>query len=79
MLMAYRRGNVEVVAGVVRIVVIADFVFTAAAVIAQPVTGVLLAWSVGYSLGEGWMLASILLYLLTGAFWLMIARPEIGL
>lgn len=70
MLMAHRSGNVEVVAGVARIVVIADFVFTATAVIAQPVTGVLLARTVGYSLAEGWILASILLYLLTGAFWL---------
>ena len=70
MLMAHRSGNVVVVAGVARIVVIADFVFTATAVIAQPVTGILLARTAGYSLAEGWILASILLYLLTGAFWL---------
>lgn len=70
MLMAHRTGEARVVAGVARIVVIADYVFTATAVVAQPVTGVLLAWTVGYSLGEGWILASIALYLLTGAFWL---------
>ena len=39
-----------IVAGVARIVVIADFLFTATAVVAQPITGVLLAWTVGYSL-----------------------------
>ena len=70
MLLAHRTGDVRVIAGVARIVVIADFVFTASAVIAQPITGILLARAVGYSLGEGWIVASILLYLLTGAFWL---------
>ena len=70
MLLAHRSGNVAVIAGVARIVVIADIVFTATAVVAQPVTGVLLARSVGYDLTEGWILASIALYLFTGAFWL---------
>ena len=70
MLLAHRSGNVAVIAGVARIVVIADIVFTATAVVAQPVTGLLLARSVGYDLTEGWILASIALYLFTGAFWL---------
>ena len=70
MLMAHRSGDVRVVAGVARSVVIADYVFTATAVIAQPVTGVLLARTAGYSLGESWIVASIALYLITGAFWL---------
>ena len=70
MLLAHRSGNVAVIAGVARIVVIADIVFTATAVVAQPITGVLLARSVGYDLTEGWIIASIALYLFTGAFWL---------
>ncbi|HEX9966196.1 MAG TPA: DUF2269 domain-containing protein [Allosphingosinicella sp.] len=70
MLMAHRTGDVRVIAGVARIVVLADYVFTATAVVAQPVTGALLARWVGYSLTEGWILLSIGLYLLTGAFWL---------
>ena len=70
MLMAHRGGDVRLIAGVARIVVLADYVFTATAVVAQPVTGVLLAQAVGYSLGEGWIVASIALYLFTGAFWL---------
>ena len=70
MLHAHRTGDERVIAGVARIVVIADLVFTATAVIAQPITGILLARTVGYSLSEGWIVASILLYLLTGAFWL---------
>jgi uncharacterized membrane protein len=70
MLLAHRSGDVAVIAGVARIVVIADYVFTATAVVAQPVTGLLLAKSAGYSLAEGWIVASIALYLFTGAFWL---------
>ena len=70
MLLAHRTGETRTVAAVARIVVIADFLFTATAVVAQPITGVLLAWAVGYSLRDGWIVLSILLYLVTGAFWL---------
>ncbi len=70
MLLAHRTGDAATVASVARIVVIADFLFTATAVVVQPITGVLLAWIVGYSLLDGWILLSIALYLLTGAFWL---------
>jgi uncharacterized membrane protein len=70
MLIANRSGDVRVIAGVTRIVVIADYVFTLSAVVAQPLTGALLARAGGYSLGEGWILLSIGLYLFTGAFWL---------
>lgn len=70
MLLAHRTGEAAVVASVARIVVIADFLFTATAVIAQPITGVLLAWSMGYALDESWIVLSVALYLVTGAFWL---------
>jgi len=70
MLMAHLNGKPAVIAAVARIVVIADFLFTATAIVAQPITGVLLARFVGYSLLEGWIVLSIILYVLTGAFWL---------
>ncbi|MBY3131229.1 MULTISPECIES: DUF2269 family protein [Rhizobium] len=70
MLVAHRSGNAMAVAAVARIVVIADFVFTTTAVIVQPITGISLAWNVGYSLWERWIVWSIVLYLVTGAFWL---------
>lgn len=70
MLMAHRSGRPAVVAGTARIVVTADFLFTATAVVVQPVTGVALAWYVGYSMAEQWIVLSIMLYILTGAFWL---------
>ena len=70
MLMAHRGGDAAVIAGTARIVVIADMVFTATAVVAQPVTGLLLAREVGYSLWEGWIVVSMILYVATGLFWL---------
>jgi uncharacterized membrane protein len=70
MLMAHRTGDARTVAAVARIVVIADYVFTATAVVVQPITGVLLAREVGYPLTTGWIVISIGLYLWTGAWWL---------
>ena len=70
MLMAHRTRNIAIIAAVARIVVIADFLFTATAVVAQPITGVALAAEGGYSLSEGWILVSIALYVITGVFWL---------
>ena len=70
MLAAHLTRDSATIAGTARIVVRADFLFTATAVIAQPITGVLLAQNVGYSLFDGWIAWSIVLYLFTGAFWL---------
>jgi uncharacterized membrane protein len=70
MVMAHRTGNPVKIAGVARTVVTADFLFTATAVVVQPITGVALAYEVGYPLSEGWIVLSVLLYLVTGAFWL---------
>jgi len=70
MLMAHRTGDPKVIAATARTVVIADFLFTTTAVIAQPITGVLLAREVGYRLSEGWIVLSIALYVFTGAWWL---------
>jgi uncharacterized membrane protein len=68
MLLGHRTGKPDIVAAIARIVVIADFLFTATAVVAQPITGTLLAWHMGLSLSEGWI--ALALYLVTGAFWL---------
>lgn len=70
MLAAHLSRNPATIAGTARIVVHADLLFTATAVVAQPITGVLLAQNVGYSLLDGWIAWSILLYFVTGAFWL---------
>lgn len=69
MLMAHRTGNAGTIAAVARIVVIADLLFTATAVLIQPITGIALAWHVGYALNDGWIVLSFVLYMVTGLFW----------
>jgi uncharacterized membrane protein len=70
MLMAHRTHQPALVAHVAGTVVVADLVFTTTAVIAQPLTGLGLAYWIGWPLTEGWLLLSIGLYVLTGLFWL---------
>jgi uncharacterized membrane protein len=77
MLAAHLRGDPREIAGVARTVVIADFLFTASAVVLQPVTGIWLAWSTGHSLLEGWIALSIALYIITAAFWLPVVFMQI--
>ena len=45
MLMAHRTRDAATIAATARVVVIADFVFTASAVVVQPLTGAALAWA----------------------------------
>ncbi len=70
MLMAHRSGEAAFVAQTARIVVIADMIFTATAVVAQPVTGYLLLRETGEELWAPWILASLALYVVAGLFWL---------
>ena len=68
MVMAHRTGDPAKIAHTAAIVVVADFLFTATAVVAQPVTGVLLAIDAGWPLLEGWLGFSLALSVLIGAF-----------
>lgn len=70
MLMAQRTGRAELVAHVAGTVVVADAVFTATAVVVQPITGALLAQATGWPLTQGWIVLSLALYGVTGLFWL---------
>lgn len=70
MLMAHRTGEAALIAHTARSVVLADWLFTATAVAAQPITGALLAQAIGWRLSEGWIVVSLALYVVTGAFWL---------
>ena len=69
-LRAHRTGDARIMASVGREVVLADMVFTATAVVLQPMTGIALALIAGYPLSSPWLLLSILLYCLIGCFWL---------
>ncbi|MBZ9676796.1 DUF2269 family protein [Mesorhizobium sp. ES1-1] len=77
MLMAQRSGRADIVAHVAGTVVVADTIFTATAVIMQPITGVLLARAIGWPLSEGWIILSLLLYVVTGLFWLPVVWIQI--
>src|SRR5438874_7953323 len=77
LLLAHRSADPALIAGIARLVVVADLLFTATAVILQPITGALLAWLDGYLVTEGWIALSILLYILTGAFWLPVVWMQI--
>lgn len=70
MLMAHRTKDAAFVARTAGVVVVADTLFTASAVIAQPITGYLLADMMGVSLWEGWLGLALLLYGVAGVFWL---------
>ncbi|PVM83609.1 DUF2269 family protein [Caulobacter endophyticus] len=79
MLMAHRTGQPALIAHTARVVVIADTVFTATAVIIQPITGAALAHVVGYPLFSGWIGLSLLLYVVTGLCWLPVVWIQIRL
>ncbi|RJT37506.1 DUF2269 domain-containing protein [Mesorhizobium waimense] len=77
MLMAQRTGRADLVAHVAGTVAIADTIFTATAVIVQPISGVLLAHASGWPLSDGWIVLSLVLYVVTGLFWLPVVWIQI--
>ena len=77
--LAFRTKDARVVAAVGRSVVLADWLFTAPAVVIQPVTGVTMALMASVPLLSGWLLLSIALYVLVGACWLPVVWLQIEL
>lgn len=67
---ANQLADVRVISAVSRDVVLADLLFTAVAVVVQPVTGFLMMSQVGLPISVFWILGSIGLYVLVGACWL---------
>ena len=67
---ANRSDSLEARAVIARLVVRADLWFTTPAVIVQPLSGLWLAHTAGWPVTTPWLLASVALYLLTGACWL---------
>ncbi|WP_428156037.1 DUF2269 family protein [Brevundimonas sp.] len=70
MLRAHATKDAKTIAEVGRIVVLADFVFTATAVVIQPISGLALIHLQGWSLTSSWLLPAYGLYVLIGACWL---------
>lgn len=79
MVVAHRTRDPAIIAHVGGTVVLADTIFTATAVILQPITGAWLAHEIGWSLGEGWIVLSLILYVVTGLFWLPVVYIQIAM
>jgi uncharacterized membrane protein len=79
MLVAHRTRDARVIAHVAGTVVVADTIFTATAVVVQPITGYFLAQSTGWPLSTGWIALSLALYVVTGLFWLPVVAIQIRL
>jgi uncharacterized membrane protein len=77
MLMAHRSHDAEFIARTASVVVIADAIFTLSAVILQPVTGGLLMMLSDLGIMERWILASLVLYVVAGLFWVPVVFMQI--
>lgn len=77
MLMAHRSGDPAFIARTAAIVVIADMLFTASAVLLQPVTGGLLMMLSSTAPAELWLTTSLALYVVAGLFWIPVIFMQI--
>ncbi len=77
MLMAHRSRDPAFIARTATTVVIADMLFTASAVILQPVTGGVLMALSATSLAERWLVTSLGLYVVAGLFWIPVIFMQI--
>jgi uncharacterized membrane protein len=74
---AMRSRDAATIASTLRTVVIADFAFTAPAVVLQLASGAALAAMLGLPFSEPWLLASLGLYVLVGLCWLPVVALQI--
>lgn len=77
MVTAHHGRDARLIAHVAGIVVLADTLFTATAVVLQPVTGFLLAQAAGWPVTTGWVAISLALYVMVGAFWLPVVWMQV--
>ena len=77
MYMANRQGKIEDIYFAARTVVLADYLFTAPAVIVQLITGVMLVQTLDYGFTDFWVMWGLALYVFAGACWLPVVRIQI--
>ena len=63
-------GDARTVANVVRLVVVADWVFTTTTIVFQPLSGLWLAHLAHMSLTSRWLVWTFVLYVVAGACWI---------
>lgn len=71
------RRDRAALAAATRTVVLADWLFTAPAVVMQPLTGYWLAALAGFSPGRGWLLTAAVLYAIAIACWLPVVALQL--
>ena len=69
MFMANRSKNIETIAITARHVVLADWIFTAPAVVVQFFSGMLLMMKLGYSFTSPWFFLVMVLFIFIGVCW----------
>ncbi len=77
--MTWRSGDLAAIARVTRLTVLADFVFTTPAVIAQLLTGFALLHLLSLPWTTPWVAAALVLYGLTGACWIPVVFIQMRL
>ena len=78
-LLARRVDSIDLLRGILSLTVIADAVFTAVAVVVQPITGAALWWLAGGDWAHRWFLTVSALYIFVGACWLPVVFIQIRL
>jgi uncharacterized membrane protein len=76
LLMAYRARDLAALRVTARHVIVADWLFTAPAVVVQPITGAWLMHARGMSFDTLWFALVAALYLLTGLCWIPVVRIQ---
>ncbi|NRB42201.1 MAG: DUF2269 domain-containing protein [Pseudomonadales bacterium] len=79
MLMASRSNNVQAMAVTAKHVVLADWLFTAPAVVVQFISGVLLMQKLGYGFYSTWFLTVFSLFVFIGLCWLPVVKIQYDL
>jgi uncharacterized membrane protein len=72
-----RSGNLSAMSETNRLVVLADWLFTTPTIIIQPITGIWLLSLMGIPLDQGWVILSIILYIIAGICWLPVVWLQI--
>ncbi|KAF1067771.1 MAG: hypothetical protein GAK45_01568 [Pseudomonas citronellolis] len=74
---AWCSGNLEVIRVTFRHLVTADWLFIATTAVFQPLSGIGMAHMAGWPLTQGWLLWSLVLYVLAGLCWLPVVWLQI--
>jgi uncharacterized membrane protein len=70
LLTAHLSRSLEAMRVVARYVILADWIFTATAVVVQPVSGVLMMLECGWPFTSSWFITTVALYVAVGLCWI---------